>query len=251
MFNKEIIILCFIAHLLGDFYFQSNKMALLKNDLGNIKTHKKNYLALLLHAFLYAIPFSFLFAFTKATTCIIIIASIFVSHLIIDLLRVLIDKKIDKIPPIITFIFDQAFHICVILLLLLIKTEIFSDNYEWLVINFTPFKYAACILFLLKPSSIIVSLMLDSTNIKLDENKQTNPKGKMDVGAIIGYLERLMVLFLGILNAWTAIAIVITAKTWARQNDIRADDSFKHQYLIGTFTSLVLAISMGLLFINI
>ena len=105
-----------ILHILGDFYLQTNKIAKCKNAkidnecAGCIKckqTSVINRKYLLLHAFLYSIPFFFLFFITDWLSAIIIYAIVSVSHCIIDVLSCYANKKFKKT---IVFLFC-IFHI--------------------------------------------------------------------------------------------------------------------------------------------
>ena len=62
-----------------------------------------------------------------------------------------------------------------------------------------------------------------------------------DVGAIIGVMERILTFIFALYGSFPAIAIIITVKTWARTNDLK-DKDFRNKYLLGTLTSLVLAL---------
>ena len=59
---------------------------------------------------------------------------------------------------------------------------------------------------------------------------------------VIGVFERIIILVLSIFNAITAVAIIITVKTWARSNDIKTKEGFGNKYLIGTLVSISLAL---------
>ena len=65
-------------------------------------------------------------------------------------------------------------------------------------------------------------------------------------GKIIGNLERFLILTLVILEEYTAIAFVLTAKSVARFRELE-ERGFAEYYLIGTLTSTLVAIIVGLL----
>ena len=48
----------------------------------------------------------------------------------------------------------------------------------------------------------------------------------------------------------TVIAIIITVKTWARTNDLK-EPEFRNKYLLGTLTSLVLALIIFIVYKSI
>lgn len=94
------------------------------------------------------------------------------------------------------------------------------------------------ILFLIKPSIVIVGHIFND----VFEGEDIKDDGKFDVGAIIGVFERIIILVLSIFNAITAVAIIITVKTWARSNDIKTKEGFGNKYLVGTLVSISLAL---------
>ena len=64
-------------------------------------------------------------------------------------------------------------------------------------------------------------------------------------GRTIGVLERFILLTLVILGQWGALGFVIAAKSIARFKDLDQRD-FSERYLIGTLTSVAVAIASGL-----
>ncbi|MGH9380180.1 MAG: DUF3307 domain-containing protein [Thermoanaerobaculia bacterium] len=77
----------------------------------------------------------------------------------------------------------------------------------------------------------------------------TAPEGETDqpgAGRIIGVLERLMALTLVLLDQWGALGLVLAAKSIARFKDLDQRLSAEY-YLVGTLTSLLLAVGSGLL----
>ena len=69
--------------------------------------------------------------------------------------------------------------------------------------------------------------------------------GLKHAGLAIGMLERLFVLTLVLYGQFTAIILVLTAKSIARFEDLKKRD-FAEYYLIGTFSSMLFALYVGL-----
>ena len=90
-----------------------------------------------------------------------------------------------------------------------------------------------------KPISYLIEIIItplnsrknDGTPKKAEDNKERN------FGSLIGTLERVTIVLLGLLNLWSSIAIVITAKSIARFKQLE-DKDFAKKYLIGTLLSL-------------
>jgi len=81
-----------------------------------------------------------------------------------------------------------------------------------------------------------------------------------DIGSIIGVLERAIVLVFACFDQFATIAIIITVKTWARSADLKdkgtsnnntdgnKNGNFRDKYLLGTLTSLVIALFAFLIY---
>lgn len=226
------IVLLILLHIFGDFYLQTNNIATGKSNSYCNSGKFVNYKYLTLHSLLYTIPFLILFFFTQWWKCLLILGVCFISHWLIDLFTCWFKGKTKK-----TFVFllDQSVHILILLLLFdLFPFELMlSGNYFKVMYGLT------IILFLIKPSIVIVNhIFIDVFGISNPINNE-----KFDVGAIIGVFERIIVLVLSIFNAITAVAIIVTVKTWARNKDIKEDvDNFGNRYLVGTLCSISLAL---------
>ena len=117
--NVTLLFRLLSAHLLADFFLQNDKLCKAKNESG-----KKGVIAQLAHAFIHALSAYILLADWKNW---IIPLVIFVSHLIIDVLKSRLHGK-----GTVAFLCDQSVHIFVIVLL---WWWLYADNtqaYDWL-----------------------------------------------------------------------------------------------------------------------
>lgn len=259
-----------ILHFIGDFYFQTSRIARCKNanigeNCNGCKSCKTKALFnnkfLFIHTLLYSVPFLFLFLMTKWRNALLIIAAVLVSHYIIDLVACCLNKKTKQT---LVFVVDQLLHTVV----LFAAYKLFEMNsclleYELFV------KTVFAILFLLVPSSVFVNKLFQDlfTHSKQDKaspnttqedeqdktSQDLSTKDKQDkifdVGSIIGMLERALVLVFAYFSDFAAIAIIITVKTWARSGDLKDNaEGFRDKYLLGTLASLVLALIAFLIF---
>ncbi len=69
--------------------------------------------------------------------------------------------------------------------------------------------------------------------------------GIRGAGALIGLLERALVLTFVLLGQYTAIGLILTAKSIARYKELE-DRHFAEYYLIGTLSSMLFAILAGM-----
>ena len=226
-----MIIVLILMHILGDYYLQTNKMTYFKSNTDCSSGKIVNFKYLTIHSLLYVIPFLLLFFVIEWHWCLLIIGICLTSHWIIDLFTCWFKRKTKKI---FAFLLDQAIHI----LILFAVYKFFDFNLNIILGHESIIYGLTIILFLIKPSIVIVNHIFND----VFEGEDIKDDGKFDVGAIIGVFERIIILVLSIFNAITAVAIIITVKTWARSNDIKIKEGFGNKYLVGTLVSISLAL---------
>jgi len=77
---------------------------------------------------------------------------------------------------------------------------------------------------------------------KFRPQKATGVEG---AGALIGFLERALTLTFVLAGQYTALGLVLTAKSIARHEELK-DRHFAEYYLIGTLSSVLFAVLIGL-----
>lgn len=108
--------------------------------------------------------------------------------------------------------------------------------------------------FVTHVAAILIRLVLQPWQDAIEPSKKEKLKIKntslAGAGKIIGMLERLFVFAFILLNAWSAIGFLITAKSVFRFGDLTEGKNrqLTEYVLIGTLLSFGLAIGAGLLF---
>jgi hypothetical protein len=224
-----LILLQLLAHILADYFLQSDRMAISKNALG----FKSRFLALhIAIVFFLSWALSFQLKFIFAATVIALL------HYIIDGCKPFITKL--KYVGVHSFFIDQIAHIAV----LLIVTGLYAKYYGIQYINefpVSPYIIGLILAYLccLKPANIIIREVLLISKIQVNSSDEL-PNG----GRIIGNLERLLVLTFILVNHWEAIGFLIAAKSILRYKDT---DTLKTEYvLIGTMLSFGSALFLGI-----
>lgn len=222
-----------IAHILGDFVFQSDKWVKNKKK----KKHKSKYLYyhLLVHTLSLLIVLKFNFQYWLGILVII------VSHFIIDLMKINLYKSVNEKQ---LFVLDQLAHLIVIALVVY-----FYQPYAFHLSVLYETKSLILILALFTITSIasvILKLLMSSWSFKEDQSKDS----LKNAGKYIGILERLFVFGFIIINQWPAIGLLMTAKSVFRFGDLsKAKDRKLTEYvLIGTLLSFGIAVFIGLLY---
>ncbi len=148
---------------------------------------------------------------------------------------------------------EHAPQLGIIAALLLITTgyptsllaELFTPAWQ---VSFGTFELAA----LLYAAAAVTVATVGADLVATILNPNAHPDGRTNEGAVtarrgrtIGILERLLILTLVVMDQWAGIAFVIAAKSLARFKEFD-DRDFAEYYLIGTLTSALFAIAVGL-----
>ena len=257
---NNFFLLMLIVHTLSDFVFQT------KDDIKD----KNNHLirAYIKHA-LILFFISLLLLINTNFSVIIKVIIIVVSHIAIDFLKVIFDKRTEKVyANLLVFVIDQILHIIVIVILtkgVILEYTILNDFLakNLFVINDGFIREFSVIIFVALSGAYFVPMFLNIiyfnivdyseklNNIlkaKLGSKEEEEFIDEVKAGKWIGILERLLILFLLSMNEYTAIGFVIAIKSLTR---FKMLDSkvFSEYYLIGTLTSIIYSIG-GYFIIN-
>lgn len=97
-------------------------------------------------------------------------------------------------------------------------------------------------LLVLFPASFLIKTLLKPW---IDQIRNTSSASLVNAGAMIGYLERLLILTFVLLNEFTALGFILALKAAYRFKD--TGDHIQAEYmLMGTFLSLAITLAVGL-----
>ncbi|MGM9860408.1 MAG: DUF3307 domain-containing protein [Muribaculaceae bacterium] len=234
-----ILLRLLFAHILADFFFQNDKIC-----TGKEEKSAKGFIYLLLHSSIHSLT---------AYLCVaewsnwIIPLVVFVSHTLIDYIKVAFMKK-----GLASFILDQLVHLAIIVILWLSLFDhsggLYRDFFsmEWNSIN-TWVVFIAYIL-ILKPTSVFLSLF-----VKRWTPLETADKSLPNAGKWIGYLERILILTFLLSGTTEGIGFLLAAKSIFRFGELSKAQEIKttEYVLIGTLASFSIAILIGLSVLHI
>lgn len=239
---KTILMLFLMGHVLGDFYFQSNHLALNKNkSLAKLGEHGLIYF---LSMIVVLIPV-FGFSFIKWVVLVSVI------HLSIDAGMAYVKKNQDLVEKqqVILYLIDQIAHLVTILAVMALLasreetlqyTGIVNRLLESSYIEIEPLlSWILAIAITMKPVSITINKILHQYQPTTADAEDIGHPG---AGALIGILERLIILVMLSQNQYGAIGFVLTAKSIARYNKITENPQFSEYFLLGTLLSMLLVI---------
>ncbi|AGC78382.1 uncharacterized protein DUF3307 [Nonlabens dokdonensis] len=231
----EILIKLLIVHFLGDFVLQTDKFNKKKEK------HKLRSYHLYIHALIHGL-LSWLLLWKLEYWYIGLL--IFITHLIIDAGKLYFSTKKNQRW---LFALDQLAHIIIIVLLASSVSQInfiISDR----VLEFI-WPLLLCVVFLTSPVAIMLKVFF--TRWKLTDD-DTGIYGLKNAGRWIGMIERLLIFLFIITDNFSAVGLLLTAKSVFRFGDLSKAKNMKltEYVLIGTLLSFGIAILIGLLFKN-
>jgi hypothetical protein len=228
----KFILLQFIAHLLGDFIFQPHIWTIKKRD--KVLTWYHLWHALVVFFFSYLLSFDY--GFFKSAFLLTLI------HFATDVLKSYFQLKYSRKESF-YFFTDQIIHLTSLVL-------ISTIYYFYCGVDFVydiPLKYiaiAAGFIFCAKPSNILIKNIFTSFEIAIPTNTNSdNNKDLPNAGKLIGLMERFLVLALILVGQFSAVGLIIAAKSI-----LRFRDNKKNEYvLVGTMLSFGIATLLGIL----
>lgn len=228
---STFLIQLLLAHLLGDFVFQSHKMAARKKAL----KHRSGFFYL--HLFIHLLSLLVVLKFDVRYW--IGIGVIVISHGVIDLLKLRLENRNTSSKA---FLIDQAAHLLVLAIVVYAYfpfsfslEDLYEPHFMLLLTALILVSYVA---------AILMQHLLGYWDIAEDDEEDSLPLA----GKYIGILERLFVFGFILIQQWEAIGLLIAAKSIFRFSDLsRAKDRKLTEYvLIGTFLSFGIAFLLGI-----
>jgi len=223
-----------LAHLLGDFVFQPNKL---------VQMRKKKIGFLLLHVAIHALLLSLLFV-TKLSSAWHIVLFVTSAHLLIDSLKIYLEKQC-TFQPFALFAFDQLLHLASILAALVLVYG-WPDPWTHIIFSSTSLCYIIAFLLTAFVSPIALRVFFSKWTSEADFLKK--PENSLtDAGLLIGIMERLLIVLFVQIGFLSGIGFLLGAKSIFRFGDLTKarDTKFTEYILVGTFASFILGILIG------
>lgn len=247
MINKYLLILG-TAHVLGDFYLQTEKIA---------KQKEEKYVGVLWHCLEYY--FASLLVILPILSVDLVLAMTYmgVSHFAIDTIKYILLRKKKVKTTCKVFVIDQLLHIVCIGALAYIMILFEFNIGKWEIVNHILItlncdaeiilRWVLAILLIHIPTNIFIQKFIGDYKPKENEQLITVEK---KAGRRIGTIERLIMLIFFEMNQYSAIGFVLTAKSVARYDKIAKDEKFAEYYLLGTLTSTLCVIVCGIVVVG-
>lgn len=238
-----ILIKLIAAHLIGDFLLQTDKIC--KTKYSNKKFER--LIGLGIHSGIQAI---LSYVFIGEWTLWIVPLIIFISHFLIDFVKVACNGK--RLPAL---LFDQLAHYIVIIALwgLLYTKGWCNTSTSYLSLSF--WAILTSYIAVLAPTSILIKSFIEfegwipgqSLSPSETSQQEESLQGLPNAGKWIGYLERVLILTFIYTGNVEGIGFLLAAKSVFRFGELNRTQDIKvtEYVLIGTFVSFTIAIVIG------
>jgi len=237
---SEFLLLQFLAHVLADYFLQTDALALDKNTKG-FKSKFLVWHALIVFTLAWLLSFQLHFFIGAGVIAI--------THYLIDGFKVKLNTHSVLGPH--AFFIDQTMHLLIIVGVAMLYDRFHGlDFYYELPISYNALLILSAYLLCLKPANIFIKEVFRSSKIAI---AMTNKEATHDVsratelpnaGKVIGILERLLALTFIMIGEYQAVGFLIAAKSILRYKDT---DTLKTEYvLIGTMLSFGIAVGLGI-----
>lgn len=229
--NVLVLIKLLVAHVIGDFFLQTDTICQGKNSRG-----ERRLIYLAIHSGINAV---LAYIFVAKWECWQILLVVFFTHYLIDFVKSSLNTN-----SVWVFLIDQLAHFAVICSLwvwaagseLNLKAEWLSDYRTWLVV--------VCYMLALKPASIFLGMFLAKwTPANNEKNSLPN------AGSWIGYLERTLILTFMLIGCMEGVGFLLAAKSIFRFGELTKarEVKFTEYVMTGTLSSFTIAIVLGII----
>lgn len=231
----SFLALLFAGHFLGDFAFQSDRMAQRKGRLSVLLAHAG--VVTLVHLVV-------LLPYLGVGTALAVVV-LGASHAAIDGVKSRLETTGGSSLQLV--LGDQFAHLVVLLGVFTVLTSVGPPILsrmpsEWSRTWELGMVLLAGLAFNWNGGAALVSGLLATLSPSLEEEEDSGVQGS---GRLIGGLERTIALVLILMGQWAAMVLLVAAKSIARFEELK-ERSFAEYYLVGTLASLLVAILVGL-----
>jgi len=221
----ELFLCLLLAHLVADFVLQTGRTCKDKADRKwRCPFHYAHALIVFALSWLVSCECSFWW-------CALIVG---MSHLCIDIWKSYHDGQVYW------FVIDQALHILVIAGV----SVLWCLSHQWAIpFGISPLAISASVAVLVcwKPANIFIKMMLKHYSVNMPEGSDSG----FNAGALIGTVERWLILIFVCLHCYEALGLLIAAKSIIRFGD---SETKRSEYVLaGTLLSIFIAVLAGLM----
>ncbi|HEY6443586.1 MAG TPA: DUF3307 domain-containing protein [Candidatus Acidoferrales bacterium] len=248
----EIGLALLLGHLIADFLLQSNALVRRKKS-GEARGYLQH--ALLHYAAMAGVIVASAPSMLLRLRFQIVLSALTAIHLLIDWGKLRVTRSGAIRDGIGAFLADQALHVATIAAAALLYAGLPVTSVFRGLGALSPYREKILFVLVVYVAAVfaggyVVRYITRSLLEKVPDTPDETHTELQNAGLYIGWLERILILTAVILRSPATIGLVLTAKSIVRYPELRSG-RFAEYFLIGTLLSIILAISGGLILLNV
>jgi hypothetical protein len=246
---KMMFFAILLAHFLGDFVFQTNRIVAAKDRFRGYVEHGLIHFGLLIAC----LSFTGIHIFSWHVQLLLL--AYIVIHLLLDFLKHVFTKGEGHSNSALVFIADQILHVTGVSLLAFLmgslKWNELLSHVNWPIEN----RERVLIVAVVYTSTVfaggyLIRYLIQSLEVRPQQGSGETEQELRNAGMYIGWLERFLVISAVIMQSPAMIGLILTGKSIARFPELK-EARFSEYFLIGTSLSVSLALLAGLILVRI
>ncbi|HLU07920.1 MAG TPA: DUF3307 domain-containing protein [Woeseiaceae bacterium] len=243
----QVFLALLFAHVLGDFPLQSGRMVRGKIGFkaGAFLRHSLMHLLLAAASILVFTPL--LLREPATATALLLLAG---GHLVLDLGKSAVIRRNADLDGALLYIADQLLHVALVAVAAAVAVQAVPPAPEilafWNAVRDVVLVYAVVIVATVFPAGYLIRYLLRplSRQLAASRDYQTQHfdslEGLSNAGLYLGWLERGLLVIAFAMGSFTAVGLIIGAKSVARFPEFKSR-AFAEYFLIGTLISVAIA----------
>jgi hypothetical protein len=247
----QVFLALFLAHVLGDFPLQTGRMV-----RGKIAFRPASYLS---HSVMHlVVSVTALALFTTLplwhAATVAALALLLLGHLTLDFAKSAVIRRYSNLDGALLYVSDQIVHVLIVALAAVIAVQEAPSPGAmlrfWNEVRETVLVYLAVVAATVFPAGYLIRYLLQplSRQLAASRDYQTEHynslEGLSNAGLYLGWLERGLLVIAFAMGSFTAVGLIIGAKSVARFPEFKSR-AFAEYFLIGTLISVAIAAGGG------
>ena len=243
----QVFLALLFAHVLGDFPLQTGRMVRGKVAFraGAFLRHSVVHLLLAAASLLAFTPLLLREPATAAALLLLV-----TGHLVLDLLKSAVIRRNADLDGALLYVADQLLHVTLVAVAATVAIEALPPATElrlfWNDVRDTVLVYSVVIAATVFPAGYLIRYLLRPLSRQLAASRDYQSQhidsleGLSNAGLYLGWLERGLLVIAFAMGSFTAVGLIIGAKSVARFPEFKSR-AFAEYFLIGTLISVAIA----------
>ncbi len=247
----DLTIALLLAHVLGDFVFQHERVIRGKYA-GRFSAYLEH---MAVHALLSVLTVALFTGLLTSLKLWLLLAILLISHALIDWAKTALNARTER--SLTVFLLDQILHILLIVIgsTWVCGISLLDPGLDLLPLDHTLAMlltgFAVAVFGVGWINGMLLQPLADRYAEEAGRDHSMAREGMSRAGMIIGWLERTLILTAVLLQSPVGVGFILAAKSIFRFENTKAGQQAAEYFLIGTLLSVAQAIAIGLLLIEL